>query len=116
MNKVIIAGGRHFDDYELLKSKCDKILSRMTDIEIVSGGCRGADKLGERYASEMGFPVKVFPALWSGAGKKEGPIRNKKMALYADYLIAFWDGESKGTKDMISQASNLGLKVKVINI
>lgn len=68
MFKVIIAGGRDFDNYEVLKTWCDSTL-RVRDaigpIEIVSGKARGADKLGEKYAEEKGYPVKEFPANWT---------------------------------------------------
>ncbi len=112
--KVIIAGGRSFDNYELLCEKCTKILSNSKDIEIVSGTANGADKLGERFANENGYSIKKFPANWDKHGKSAGYIRNKEMALYADALIAFWDGKSKGTALMISLAKGYNLKVKVI--
>ena len=112
--KVIIAGGRGFNDYDLLCRKADKILSRQSEIEIVSGAARGADKLGERYADERGYTIKRFPADWGTFGKKAGYMRNEDMAEYADALIAFWDGTSKGTKHMIDIARNNDLKVRVI--
>lgn len=101
--KLIIAGKRDFYDYEKLKAEVDKLRKSIEIDEIVSGRCSGADKLGERYAREHNIPVKVFPANWDAYGKSAGPIRNRKMALYADVLIAFWDGESRGTKNMILQ-------------
>jgi len=113
--KVIIAGSRNFNDYNLLKSSCDNLLTQFTNIEIVSGTARGADKLGERYAREKGYSIKEFPANWS-LGKSAGYIRNDEMAKYADMLIAFWDGTSKGTKHMIDLANKRGIKVVVIDI
>lgn len=111
--KVIIAGGRNFDDYELLRVVCNAVLATAKDIEIVSGGASGADALGERYAAEMGYPLKRFPADWNTHGKAAGPIRNKQMAEYANGLIAFWDSSSRGTKHMIETAKKNGLKVYV---
>lgn len=111
--KVIIAGGRKFNDYEMLRSKCDFILSNQKHIEVVSGAAEGADKLGEKYAREKGFEIKRFQADWS-KGKSAGYKRNKQMAEYADALICFWDGESKGSKHMIDLATESNLKVKVI--
>lgn len=113
--KVIIAGGRDFKDYNRLKEVCDKILSNQNDIEIVSGTAGGADTLGERYAQEKGYEVKKFPAKWNEYGKKAGYLRNQEMGDYADGLIAFWDGQSKGTKHMIDIANKNGLKVRVIS-
>ena len=104
--KVIIAGSRLFKDYELLRQKCDQALLNKLDVEIVSGGCEGADKLGERYAVERGCSIKEMPADWKKHGKSAGPIRNEQMAKYADALIAFWDGKSKGTKNMIDLAKS----------
>lgn len=112
MTKVIIAGTRTFEDYNLLRDTCDKVLSQYTDIEIVSGSAPGADTLGEQYAKEKGYPIKMFPAYWKTHGKAAGPIRNQQMADYADVLIAFWDGKSKGTRDMIYKAQQKGLRVK----
>lgn len=112
--KVIIAGGRDFDNYDLLCRKADKILSRQSGIEIVSGTAKGADKLGERYAEERQYPVKRFIPDWNFFGKKAGFIRNEEMAEYADALIAFWNGESKGTRHMIDIATNVGLLIRVI--
>lgn len=110
--KVIIAGGRFFDDYDLLKIYCGRIIGDRT-IEVVSGCAKGADILGERYADEKGFIISRFPAQWDKFGKKAGYLRNEEMAKYADGLIAFWDGESRGTKHMIDLGHKHGLKVRV---
>jgi len=111
--KVIIAGGRDFDNYEHLMNACDYMLQNCGYIEVVSGGAKGADILGEKYAYERGYPVKRFPADWDKHGKSAGYKRNVEMADYADALIAFWDGKSKGTKHMIDIAKNKKLKVKI---
>lgn len=113
--KVIIAGGRHFNDWELLKSKCDFYLKNQKNIVVISGGAKGADALGERYASENRFPVEVFSADWKKHGSYAGPIRNNEMALAADCLIAFWNGKSPGTKNMITLAKIHNLKVRIVN-
>lgn len=112
--KVIIAGSRGFSDFQLLYSKCDEILKDLSEIEIVSGTARGADKLGEHYASLKGYSVAKFPADWDKHGKAAGYVRNKEMAEYSDMLIAFWDGESRGTKHMIDLASDRDLKVHIV--
>lgn len=89
-------------------------LQNFKDIEIVSGGCRGADKLGERYCDERGFLLKMFPAEWDKYDKSAGWVRNEKMAEYADFLIVFWDGKSKGTRNMIEIAKKHRLPVRVV--
>ena len=98
---VIIAGSRAFGDYDLLRRQCDKVLSGIHVDGILCGGCRGADALGKRYAEERGIPVTSYPANWEKYGRAAGPIRNKQMAADADMLVAFWDGQSRGTHSMI---------------
>jgi hypothetical protein len=108
---VIIAGGRDYLDYENVKARIPESEFEIT--EIVSGGATGADALGERYAKEHGIKLRRMPADWAKHGKAAGPIRNREMAQVADALIAFWDGESRGTKNMIEEAEKRGLRVKV---
>ena len=114
--KVIVAGCRDFADYELLKEKCDFYLQNKKPeiIVIVSGHASGADTLGERYAQERGYETEVYPADWKTNGRAAGPIRNAQMAAVADALIAFWDGKSRGTKNMIDTATKRGLQVAVV--
>ena len=115
--KIIIAGGRDFMDYNLLKEKTNKILQEKRvshKIVIISGCARGADTLGLRYASENAFDVEEYPANWDKYGKKAGYMRNVEMAENADALIAFWDGKSKGTKHMIDIATERNLPTRII--
>lgn len=114
--KVIIAGCRDFDDYELLKEKCDDFLQdeKKEDVIIISGHASGADALGERYAQERGFQLETYPADWKAHGRAAGSIRNARMASAANALIAFWDGKSRGTKNMIEIATKHNLKVAVV--
>lgn len=105
--RVIISGGRDFDDFALLKKRCDHYLSQKQkthNIIIVSGAARGADSLGERYAYYRGFGLRRFPADWDRDGKAAGPIRNTLMAKNADALIVCWNAVSKGTANMIKNA------------
>lgn len=113
--KCIIAGGRDFNDYATLQSVCDKIFKNTKPDEIVSGTARGADSLGELYAKNKKIEVKRFPADWNLHGMRAGIIRNEQMAAYATHLIAFWDGKSKGTKNMIALAKNYNLITRVIS-
>ena len=114
--KVIIAGSRDFYDYDLLEEECNEILKGKDDVEVVSGRAIGADMLGELYAKENNHTVKHFPADWNKHGKGAGFIRNGEMANYANKLIAFWDGESNGTKHMIETAQKKGIKTHIIRI
>lgn len=116
--RVIVAGTRDFNDYQLLCEKCDKILANKakdSEITIVSGTAKGADRLGERYAKERGYRIERYPADWDRDGNKAGPLRNIEMAKNADALIAFWDGQSRGTRHMIDTALDEELSVRIIN-
>lgn len=114
--RVIVAGTRTFDDYEFLCYHCDYFLSEMRKkrrIVIVSGRANGADQMGERYARERGYSLRTYPANWERYGNRAGPIRNELMAQNADALIAYWDGRSPGTKNMIDMARDYGLLVRI---
>jgi hypothetical protein len=109
--KVIIAGGRDIEDYELVLRA---VLNAGFDITaVVSGGAPGVDTMGERFAEEAGLPIYKFPAEWNKYRNAAGPIRNRLMAEFGDALIAIWDGKSTGTKNMIDQATQHGLKIHV---
>ena len=127
--RIIIAGGRDFNNTYLFEKTINHCLSKIFDqhnksqdrnftIEIVSGGAKGADFMGERYANFMGYPVRKFLPNWDLYGKAAGPFRNEQMAKYASQkgngiLVAFWDGKSKGTKSMIELAKKHGLDVQI---
>ena len=118
MMKIIIAGSRSFRNYSVLEKVLNHLFQNLdsSKIEIVSGGARGADRLGERYAREHGLKLTRFPANWEAEGRRAGYIRNRRMAQYADALVAFWDSESPGTRHMIKIAREHGLKVRVVRI
>lgn len=116
--KVVVAGGRDFTNYNLLKEKVDNILSQKKlthKILILSGKSIGADCLGEIYALENNLEILSYPANWGKFGKKAGVKRNAEMINDADALIAFWNGNSQGTKYMIDIATKKGKMIRVIN-
>ncbi|OGR27285.1 MAG: hypothetical protein A2139_07820 [Desulfobacca sp. RBG_16_60_12] len=115
--KLIVAGGRDFQDYPALCLAIDSLWAHHIPGQqpsIVCGKARGADMLGYRYAVERGLAVHEFPADWDTHGKKAGHLRNHEMAVFADGLLAFWDKESRGTRDMIATMKRLGKKTKTI--
>ncbi len=116
-HKIIIAGGRDFDDYPMLEQKVDEVLAELRSpgdkFKIVSGGAKGADSLGEKYARKRNCELKTYPANWEKYGKSAGYRRNKKMAKYAGICICFWDGKSKGTKHMIDLAKKYDLELYI---
>lgn len=110
--KTIIAGSRDITDYEVVKKaieSCDFI----TVTSVISGGARGVDYLGEKWAKDNKIPYEIIPADWVYYKKRAGFIRNLAMARHADALIAIWDGASPGTKHMINTARKNNLVVFV---
>ncbi len=118
--RLIIAGSRdrhvepEFIDECLLKNNID--IYSIT--EVVSGAASGVDWCGEGWAENRPDPIRVrrFPADWDTHGTAAGPIRNKEMALYADVLLAIWDGQSRGTKNMIDHMNRLKKPVFIVKI
>ena len=117
--RIIVAGSRIITDYVAVERVIDVVADGLAITEIVSGAGRGVDSLGERRAREHDTPVRRFPADWTKHGRAAGPIRNRQMAEYAagdpegGALIAIWDGESRGTQDMIEEAKTRRLMVQV---
>lgn len=102
---VAIVGGRDFDDYELFKKHVSGEKIKINSI--ISGGARGTDTLAERYAKEIGVPVKIYLPDWKKYGTAAGPIRNKQIVDSADCVIAFWDEKSPGTRSSLKIAEDL---------
>ncbi len=111
--KIIIAGSRDITSVNEVGFACFKSGLFAEATEIISGGAKGVDSLGEVIANMCGLPVKQFIPDWTKYGKKAGFLRNIEMAEYADALIAVWDGNSRGTQHMIDIAKAKGLKVFV---
>lgn len=109
--KAIIAGSRTIADYAEVERAVEA--SGINVTVVVSGGARGVDKMGERWAKEHRADVALFIPDWNRIGKKAALVRNGEMADYADALIAVWDGESRGTWHMIKVAKEKGLVVYV---
>ena len=112
--KLIIAGSRTFTDYQLLCQTLAPEKHRIT--QVITGGARGADRLGIRWAVSHSVRLKGFPADWQRFGKSAGVRRNFQMAQAGVVLIAFWDGQSPGTAHMVQCLRQLGKPVVVIRV
>lgn len=110
--KLAIIGSRDFIDYDFLCSTLEKYKPKITTV--VSGGARGADKLGEKWANENNIETLIFYADWDTHGKKAGFIRNVDIIKNCDVCIAFWDGKSKGTQHSLSLCEKYNKPTKVI--
>jgi len=114
-HKLIVAGGRDFEDYALLTEKIFKYVNTELNnqtLAIVSGMARGADSLAVRFAREQRVRLYEYPADWN-LGRGAGFIRNKAMGDFADGLLAFWSG-SNGTRNMIEYMLKLNKPVRIV--
>lgn len=114
--RIVVAGCRDYNDYKQAEEYIDLLIEDIKKehaLIFVSGGCSGADMIGERYAAEHGYKIERYPAEWEKYGRFAGPKRNEDMAKVADYVICFWDGESRGTRSMINLAKRYNKPVKV---
>ncbi len=119
IKRIVVAGCRDYENYAQAKTFIDLCICNIREkytLIFVSGGCRGADEIGERYAYENGYEIERYPAERETYGKSAGPRRNRKMAEIADYVICFWNGKSRGTKNMIDCALELHKPVRVKRI
>lgn len=120
--RIIIAGSRNFHNYNIVEGICNKIIAELLQKDcnrtfvIVSGHAKGGDMLGEEYAQRHGLPIELYPANWARDGRAAGIIRNRKMAEVADELIAFWDGTSNGTANMIGIAKSRNMRCTVVKV
>lgn len=99
--KIAIVGSRNFSNLALVRAFVQEL---PRDTEIVSGGGRGVDTVAVEEATALGMPTKVFPAEWEKYGKAAGFRRNIDIVSYADEVVAFWNGESRGTKHAMELA------------
>lgn len=111
-DRVLVCGSRSWTDHRAIGAR----LAKLADgTRILHGGARGVDTLAGQFANALGFPVSVYFADWEMHGKAAGLIRNQKMLDEGRpcLVIAFWDGTSRGTKDMIARAEKAGVLVEV---
>ena len=109
---IAIVGGRNFEDYAKLKNhinNCGIIITK-----VVSGGARGCDSLARKYAKEYNIQLLEFIPEWEKYGKSAGFKRNELIISNADWVFAFWDGSSKGTKSSIDISRRLGKPLEII--
>jgi len=82
--------------------------------EIVSGGAKGVDASAKEYAIANGIKLVEFLPEYEKYGKFAPLKRNFQIIQYADLVIAFWDGNSSGTKSVIDNCKKLGVRVMIV--
>jgi len=116
-SNLAIIGSRSFNNYSYAKKEILNIIqnNKISVTKIISGGASGADKIAQIFASKFNIPIEVIVPDWSN-GKQAGVSRNTDIIKKSDYVIAFWDGISKGTLDSINKAKKLDKKLFIIKI
>ncbi len=116
--RIAIIGSRHLD----YKKHFDFVLEKLNEnvpvnaTEIVSGGAVGIDSIAERFAAEKGIKTKIFLPDYDAYGKKAPILRNIEIVEYCHYLIAIWDGDSRGTAFTVAKCVENGVPVKIITL
>jgi hypothetical protein len=115
--RILVCGSRDWTDSGAIAAALGhaSALANSGRLIVVHGAARGADSIAATIAREWGVECEAHPAEWDTHGKAAGPIRNDKMAkLGADLCLAFWDGQSRGTLDMIQRATKHGIPVRIV--
>jgi hypothetical protein len=96
--KVAIIGSRNFGDYQIVNHVITRLRKAIQVTHIVHGGAHGADSLGSKYAKENSLAEIAFKPDWDTYGNRAGYLRNIDIVAESDLILAFWDGQSKGTQ------------------
>lgn len=112
--KIAIIGSRNFDNYKLVVETLKPYQSKIS--LVISGGAKGADSLGEHWAKQNNINTLIFLPDWDKHGKRAGFIRNEDIIKNCDGVLAFWDGESKGTAHSLSLAEKYNKPTKIVKI
>jgi hypothetical protein len=110
--RVAIVGSREFLDLQLVRDYVARLHAGCT---VVSGGARGVDRAAERSARARGLAVVVFPADWVRLGRRAGVVRNREIVDACDFLVAFWDGASPGTRHSLDYAAEVGRPHEIVS-
>ena len=106
--RVAIVGSRNVKDIVIGAYMPDDVT------EIVSGGAKGVDTLAKEYAEKYSIKYTEFLPDYSAYGRAAPLRRNDEIIAYADEILAFWDGKSRGTAYMINNAKKQGKPVSVV--
>jgi YspA, cpYpsA-related SLOG family len=110
--RVVVCGSRGWEDRTAIAARIGILPAKST---IVHGGAKGADEIAARAAVLFGHEVEPHFPDWNMYGKKAGYVRNRRMIETApDLVLAFWDGDSPGTRQMIGLARRYSIPVEII--
>ena len=108
--KIAVVGSRNLANIEI-----DRYIAEGVD-EIVSGGAIGVDSLAAEYARRNRLKLTEFFPQYDKYGRAAPVVRNKEIVDYADSVIVFWNGSSKGTLSVIKYAQKIGKPLEIIKL
>lgn len=113
---VLVCGSRGFPPGKVLP-RLEALSDADEDLCIISGGAPGPDTEAMGAAQGLGLGLRVYMADWKTHGRQAGHLRNQRMIDYGkpNLVIAFWDGKSAGTRDMIRRSHLAGIPVEIIS-
>jgi hypothetical protein len=109
--RVLVCGGRDFDDAGLVGATLDGYWERSRHMVVIQGGASGADRLARAWCVRRLVMYENYPAAWKTHGKAAGPIRNQHMIDEGrpEIVVAFPGG--RGTADMVRRSREAGIPV-----
>lgn len=112
--RVLLTGSRDWVDWDVIRRVLTNLKEEYGNFLLIHGGAKGADRIGDRIADDLGITRVSCPANWVAHGRSAGAIRNQFMidTFKPDLVIAFPLG-GPGTKDCIAKAEWANIKVKV---
>lgn len=114
--RILVCGSRNWKNVRLIEDSLSEIQPDDEPVTIIDGTARGVDSIANSIAVQKGYYTERYPAQWDKFGKAAGMIRNRQMLIEGkpDLVLAFWDGISRGTKNMIELAETARVPVKII--
>ena len=106
--KLAIIGSRGIKNIDLKEYITSDV------VEIVSGGAKGVDTIAKEFAKANGIVLVEFLPEYEKYGRGAPLVRNEQIVNYADKVLAFWDGKSKGTKYVIEYAEKTNKPYEVV--
>ena len=116
MIKLAIIGSRTFSDFSILEENIKGRYDLSKISTIISGGDMGADTLAETFATKYNIKIAIYRPNWILYGNKAEYIRNRLMVVESDEILAFWNGNSPGTKSKIDFANSIEKKISVVSV
>lgn len=113
--KLLVCGSRTWEDKERLENEIVRLHNHSKITELICGDAKGADAYAANIAINHDIPCRIFYADWNKHGKAAGIVRNKAMLnQQPDIVLACWDGQSKGTKNMIDIANKASITILIL--